>query len=329
MAAWRTSLAEILLVAKQLNATVVEPCIKNGYLRACDDYAVRLNQVYDVGELRKFYPNIVSYEVYKAMLAVKNPVIVPMCFQNPQKPSDVARSCANWTNMYNKDVTPLLATARQQNNGTTVLHINYYRPGGFRGTIVGGKLLQDYLNKTGFILAKHFAFERQHYDIVDYLLQLMGISNTSDFDVIHWRAERPNIDFDDCATKILQARKAMGNSTTVLMSSINQHNDMQWYKLDKSNQSDAVRSVDRLLDSGFHKLDQVLDKVRHIIPDKIVLPVWDQIIAQKAQRFATCIKGCAQTNDPCVACNWPGRFPQVTVDLRTLIGKSSYECWPT
>ncbi|KAI2509372.1 hypothetical protein MHU86_5005 [Fragilaria crotonensis] len=120
----------------------------------------------------------------------------------------------------------------------------------------------------------------------------------------------------------------MGSKTTVLMSSINQEPDMLWYNPDKYNQSDAIRSLDRLLDSGFHKLDQVLDKVKDMIPDKIVIPVWDQIIAQKARRFATCIKGCALTNDLCVACNFRGNFAQTTVDLRTKVGKSSYQCWP-
>ena len=80
MATWRKSFAEILMVAKKLNATVVEPCIRLGYLRACDDYTARLNQVYDVSQLRKFYPNMVSYEDYQAMVAAEDPVIVPMCF---------------------------------------------------------------------------------------------------------------------------------------------------------------------------------------------------------------------------------------------------------
>jgi hypothetical protein len=248
-----------------------------------------------------------------------------MCFLNPKGP--LKKYCGKVPNMYQREVNPRLERALQQNNRKTVIHIKYYRQGGFRDTRVGGKNLVN-VKKTGRILAKYFAFERLHYDIVDHLLRLMGISNTSDFDVIHWRAEKPDIDYDDCATKILQARKVMGSKTTVLMSSINHQAAMQWYAPDKYNQSDAIQSLDRLLDSGFHKLDQVLDKVQNMIPDKIVIPIWDQIMAQKARHFATCIRGCAHTNDLCVDCNFRGNFAQTTVDLRTKIGKSSYECWP-
>ncbi len=328
MATWRISLAEILTVAKKLNATVVEPCILHGALRACDNYSVRLNQVYDVDRLRQFHAHIASYEDYLAMLAVEEPDIVPMCFQHPQGVPSVERACGNLTNLFKKSVNAPLETVLQRNDVTTVIHIKYYRQGGFRITRVGKDELVGLHNTTLQTLDEYFDFERQHYDTVDHLLQLMGISNNSDFDVIHWRAEKRNIDYDDCATKILQARQAMGSNTTVLMSSINQLTDMLWYNPNKYKQSDAIRNLDRLLDSGFLKVDQVLENVRNLIPDKIVLPVWDQIIAQKARRFATCTKQCADTNHFCAACNYRGNFAQTTIDLRTKIGKSSHECWP-
>ena len=111
-----------------------------------------------------------------------------------------------------------------------MIQIKYYRRGGFRKTKVGGnQLLHD--REIERVLSGYFEFESHHYDTVDHLLQLMGIANTSDFDVIHWRAELPNIRFNDCADKILQAKHAMNNSTIVLMSSINGKAGMQWYKL--------------------------------------------------------------------------------------------------
>ncbi len=71
------------------------------------------------------------------------------------------------------------------------------------------------------ILSGYFDFSGMPYDTVDNLLQLMGVSNNSDFDVVHWRAELPNIQYDDCASKMLQARDAMSRNTTALMSSLN------------------------------------------------------------------------------------------------------------
>ncbi|KAI2494190.1 hypothetical protein MHU86_20338 [Fragilaria crotonensis] len=326
MATWRISLAQILQVAKKLNATVVEPCILRGHLQACGKDAVGLDYVYDTNKLRQYHPHIASHEDYLTMLATEKPVIVPMCFQAPQ--GNVEKYCGNLPNMWQKKVNAPLERALKQKDVTTVIHIKYYRSDGFVKTRVGGKALLGLFDATWQVLDEYFVFQPKHYDTVDYLLQLMGISNTSDFDVIHWRAEIATLDYDDCATKILQARQAMGSNTTVLMSSINTHAEMQWYTPERFNPSDAQRNLDRLLDSGFLKVDQVLDKVRNLIPDKIVIPVWDQIIAQKAQRFATCTKQCGDTNHLCAACNFRGVFAQTTVDLRAKIGKSSHECWP-
>lgn len=327
MASWRISLAEILMIAKKLNATVVEPCILRGRLRACDDYTARLDQVYDVTKLRKFYSNMVSYEDYQTMVTMEKPVMVPMCLQKPTGNPPIKRVCGKAPNIYSSTVNaPLEKALEHKKKGPTVIQIKYYRQGGFHKTRVGGETLVNF-RKTGQILEQYFAFARQHYDIVDYLLQLMGVSNTSGYDVIHWRAEKPDIHYNDCATKILQIRKTMGSKTTVLLSSINHEVDMQWYKPEMYNQSDAIRSLDRLLDSGFLKVDQVLDKVQNMIPDQIVIPVWDQIIAQKARRFATCTEGCGRSHR-CAACNFLGNFAQTAVDLRKQSGKSSDECWP-
>lgn len=326
MATWRISLAQILQVAKKLNATVVEPCIGRGYLKACGNDTVGLDTVYDTSKLRQYHPHIVSHEEYQAMLAVQNPVIVPICFVNPQ--GNLEKACGNITNMWQQKMNAPLERAFKQDDIMTVIHITYYRQGGLIKTRVGGEALVGLFNTTWHVLDEYFVFQPKHYDTVDYLLQLMGISNTSEYDVIHWRAEKHTIDYDDCAAKILQTRQAMGSNTMVLMSSINKHADMQWYEPERFNASDAQRNLDRLLDSGFLKVDLVLDKVRHLIPDQIVIPIWDQIIAQKARQFATCTRQCADTIELCVACNFRGVFSQTTIDLRTKIGKSSYECWP-
>ncbi|KAI2509376.1 hypothetical protein MHU86_5009 [Fragilaria crotonensis] len=298
MATWRISLAEILMVAKRLNATVVEPCIEGGRLRTCHVAKYRLGQVYDLRRLRRFHPHIVSYEDYQTMLAVENPIIITTCLQFPRGTPSPDKVCGNVTNTYQEKVNAPIEKALQYNNGTTVIHIKYYRQGGFLNTKFERKrlVLARFIEP---ILTDHFEFESQHYDSVDYLLRLMGISNNSHFDVIHWRAERPDINYDDCATKILQARKNMGSKAAVLLSSINLQADRQWFDPDRYNQSDAIQGLNRLLDSGFLKLDQVLDKVQNMIPDQIVVPVWDQIIAQKARRFATCTRGCRQKEHLC------------------------------
>ena len=325
MATWKISFAESLMVAKKLNATVVAPCIRRGRLRTCDDSTYRLDQVYDFRLLRQYHPHIVSFDDYQSMLAVENPVIISMCLQNPKAYPPPVELCGNISNWYKKRVNPLLDMALEQNNGTTVIHIKFYRRGGFHRTRVGDEGLADF-EMTESILATYFAFERGQYEAVDKILGLMGISNTLDFDVIHWRGEARNMPYDDCVNKILQSREAMSSHTTVLLSSIRRQPDMQWYTSD--NQSEAIESLDRLLNSGFHNLDQVLDKVQDMIPDKVVLAIWDQIITQKARRFATCTRCCQGARNPCVACNHLGNFAQTAVDWRNENNKTSDHCWP-
>ncbi|KAI2509377.1 hypothetical protein MHU86_5010 [Fragilaria crotonensis] len=314
------------MVAKKLYATLVEPCVLRGRLRTCDGSTYRLNQVYDMRQIRQFHPHIVSFADYLSMLAVQNPFIVSMCIQDPKGYPPPSELCGNISNWYKERVNAPLDMALQQNNGTTVvIHIKFYRRGGFHRTRVEDERLADF-ETTGSILATYFAFERQHYQVVDQVLGFMGISNTSDFDVIHWRGETGNMQYDDCVTKIMQTREAMNSNNTVLLSSIRRQPDMQWYT--SNNQSEAIESLDRLLNSGFHNLDQVLDKVQDTIPDKVVLAIWDQIITQKARRFATCTRYCQWAKNPCVTCNHLGNFAQTAVDWRNEHNKSSDECWP-
>ncbi|KAI2494189.1 hypothetical protein MHU86_20337 [Fragilaria crotonensis] len=101
MATWRISLAQILQVAKTLNATLVEPCIGRGRLTSCgENDAVGLDQVYDTSKFRQVHSQIVSYDDYQAMLAEENPVIVPMCFHHPKGTKPLEEVCGNLTNMF-------------------------------------------------------------------------------------------------------------------------------------------------------------------------------------------------------------------------------------
>ena len=327
MATWRISFAEILMVAKRLNATVVEPCIGGGRLRTCRDSKYRLGQVYDLERLRQFHEHIVSYADYLEMLAAQNPLVVVMCHQIPTgNPSPMMVCGHNTPNMYQMASNQILDQALAHTNGTSVIQIKYYRMGGFRNTKVGRNRIVKprHVEPT---ISQYFDFTSQHYETVDSMLQLMGIANNSDFDVIHWRAELPNLYYDDCATKILQAREAIGSNTTVLMSSINRQAALQWST--PYRQQLAIASLDRLQHAGMHKLDQVLHKGLDLLSDTVLIAVWDQIMALKAKRFVTCTKSCRQKHAACVECNYLGNYAQMAVGLRQSHGKSSDECWPT
>ena len=251
-----------------------------------------------------------------------------MCHQiQGGSPSPLMACGQNAPNMFQVPSNHLLDQAVQHVNGTTVIHIKYYRMSGFRITKVGrNRLVRPRFIES--ILSDYFDYRSHHYETVDNLLRLMGISNNSDFDVIHWRAELPNIHYDDCASNILQTRDTMKSNTTVLMSSLNRHAALQWsipYR-----QGQVIQSLNRLADAGMYKLDQALDKGHDMhLPDTVVIAVWDQIIALKAKRFVTCTKGCRQRQATCVQCNYLGNYAQMAIGIRQSHGKSSDECWPT
>ena len=162
------------------------------------------------------------------------------------------------------------------------------------------------------ILSDYFDFSGYHYDTVDDLLHLMGISNNSDFDAIHRRAELPNIRYDDCASMILQTRDAMSNNATVLISSLNRQASLQWFILYRQGQ--AIQSLNRLSEASMYKVDQALvDKGQGILyPDSVVIAIWDQIMALQATRFATCTRSCRQRHAAaCASCNDLGNFAQM------------------
>ena len=83
----------------------------------------------------------------------------------------------------------------------------------------------------------------------------MGILNDTAFDGIHWRAEIPNLNHSECATKILQTKKVFGSNQTVLISSIHTHAFFQLFIPYRHAQ--AFESLNRLLDSDFHTIGQV------------------------------------------------------------------------
>ena len=69
---WKTSLEELLQLARLLNATLVEPCMKNGRLASCVKHGVPLSDVFDLtSEMEPVTPLVASYEEYKKLVRHK------------------------------------------------------------------------------------------------------------------------------------------------------------------------------------------------------------------------------------------------------------------
>jgi hypothetical protein len=170
---------------------------------------------------------------------------------------------------------------------------------------------------------KYLDFRSEHYQIVDHALDQMGVNKN--FSVIHWRGELQNMDYMECARAILKTRDQMHTPDRqfVLMSSLNMDATLQWGGARKrAKNSTAHAALSLLLDTGFYKLDTVIEGDKDIVR----LAVWDIILAVKAQAFATCA-GCDAESEICAKCNYQGNFARWAVEMRQMSGKQSRKCW--
>ena len=337
MSSWMISLSEVLVLAKQLNATFVEPCISNGRLGSCQHGErngtrpkLRLSQVLDLERMQQYHADIVTYDEYeRAITALDSdePTVVSLCLHHfsPHPKCDGAPL------LYGAPRIPQLRTAQAlSQNATTVLQIQQYSKYGLRKS----KWIND--EEADMVKVNYLGLSPQHLERVSVLLERMGIHHDEPFSVIHWCAELPNLDYLACADQILQARDVIMEQRQlqlqpaqpfILMSSLNTNADYMWKgaKLLAEN-STSGQALQKLLDHGFLKLDQVIDYTT--LEDPMMLAVYDLILALKATEFVTCARGCQDS--ACAACNWLGSFAGLAVSMRRDVGnKSSTQCWPS
>ena len=331
MANWRIAVVELLLVAKQIGAVLVEPCILEGRVTSCHKVRgkrVRLGDVFELKKLLEVHPWIISQEDYEASTANVDPSNVFVFCMHHGFPSPEAmciRGGKRLTNFYESTFNIVLEQALQQQE-PSVIEIHTYRKGGFAKTKLnpGTQKLVD-ATLVQRVMENNLDFHSKHYDQVSEFLQKLGIGD--EYNVIHWRAELPNINYPNCAEKLVNAKNIMSNNSTptILISSLNQIPYYQWGGGVFARKGSALTLKSLMDDHGFLKLDTIKDKPTD---DMIYLAVWDQILSQNATTFATCTKTC-KAKQSCKACNYQGSFGEVVMGLRKRFGRQSLSCWPT
>lgn len=332
MANWRIAIVELLLVAKQIGAAFVEPCILQGRVTSCHKVKqnqVRLSDVFDLNKLREVHPWIISqedYEIGTVNVTPTNVFVFCMHEGNPSPATVCLRDGARLANFYNSETNSILEEALQQQD-PSIIEIHAYRKGGFaKAQLQQGeeKLINASLVQQS--LEDNLQFHSKHYRHVASLLRKLNIED--DYHVIHWRAEVLHMNYQNCADQLVKAKNLMSRSVkvpTILISSLNQNPSYQWGGggFTRAGSAIALRSLTEA--HGFLKLDTVNDKP---VDDMIYLAVWDQIVAQNATNFATCTKAC-KAKRSCKACNYQGSFGEVAIHARTKVGRGSHQCWPT
>lgn len=395
MANWRIAIVELLLVAKQLDAAFVEPCILQGRVTSCHKIPssvssttmnhhvrVRLGDVLDVDKLRRdVHPWIVTQEEYEKATTtptgtaatigesphVQTRFVLCMHEGNPSPVAVCIRDGKRLDNFYGAITNPVMEQVltmkrqhqqqQRQEEPSWVMEIHAYRKGGFAKTVIreqqhenkGSQRQQKTLlldpKLVQYVLEHSVIFHPKHYHYVAGLLRKFRIVNNN-YNVIHWRAELPHMNYADCAQQLIKAKNIMShynnnNSTpTILISSLNQIPVHQWGGGTSTRAGSAMTLRSLIKEHGFLKLDTIVGRSYNqdaavdvdddvaVVDDLIYLAIWDQILSQNATKFATCTKAC-KAKKSCKACNYQGSFGEVAVGLRAKVGRESLTCWPT
>ena len=342
IANWMTSISEILIVAKALNATFVEPCIHKGRLTYCSEtHNVKLSDIFRMDKMKEFHPFIVSHEVFQQNVINDAHDNSSTHFQRichtAQKYS--SKCGEGLLNQHSNISSPSLeaAVASAQNSQRTVLQLTSYWKDGWKNMKFKGRPLIPSKGPTvKMIYNKYFHFTQEIYDFVDMILKEAGIKGEN-YSVIQWRGEIHSLDYVSCARHIITARaimqeeegrrdyKTRGNETAfVLISPLNRNESLTWNTRSKG--ADAQEALQLLLDdNGFLKLDLLVQKHQDFVRDSIFLAAADLVLAQKAKEFITCDKSC---NSICAQCGHQGSFVQLAETLRNARDKNSTSCWP-
>ena len=332
-----TSISEILIVAKALNATFVEPCIHKGRLTYCSEtHNVKLSDIFRMDKMKEFHPFIVSHEVFQNETndaRNSSTQFQRICHTAHKYLSKCGEGVLN---QHSNISSPSLeaAVASAQNSQRTVLQLTtYWRDGWKHMKFKGRPLIPSKGPTVKMIYNKYFHFTQEIYDFVDMILKEAGIKDEN-YSVIQWRGEIHSLDYVSCARHIITARAIMqeeevarhGRNETafVLIAPFNRNESLTWNN--RSNGADAQEALKLLLDdNGFLKLDLLVQKHQDFVRDSIFLAAADLVLAQKAKEFATCDKSC---NSICAQCGHQGSFVQLAETLRNARDKNSTSCWP-
>ena len=314
VSSWMVSISELLIVAKALNATLVEPCIRRGRLVNCQDPAewnMKLTEVFDVHKMKEYHPHLISHADFldqtRDVAATANKTVAVVYQVCHSKPKWEKKHCEEQLErQFDVKISSTLERAIEASKiHNTVLQMTSYWREGFSSMEHRGKpLLPDksnrYVNQIKF---KYLHFKQEYFSLIDAMLQDAGIKN-DDFSVIQWRGEIMDLDYVTCANHIVTARNiinaaARTNSTPfVLISSLNRNETNIWNGGSKGNGTQEALNI-LLDDNGFLNLDTLAQKHLKNMKDPLVLAILDLILAMKAKEFTTCSSQCRSICSKC------------------------------
>jgi hypothetical protein len=339
MSSFMISMSEMLYIAKKLNAKLVEPCIENGYLISCSEkHNVRFSDIFNVSLVKQYHPDFVTHEEFQQFLSSRGDVpYSKICMYSWLEPEKICKGVP--VDALKTSSVGLEKAVTAADQGDSVLEVVWYWKNSFQNMVLFNNTSDRLVDAvaTDGIKYKYLRFTDNLYEQADEMLLKMGIPEGSNFATIQWRAEIPNLDYILCANGLIRAKRALnanGNTSFVLMSSINANEELQWDgTTNLSRNSTSQQALKNLMDKGYQKLDSVINKTE--VKDMVILSALDLIIATKANTFVTCRKNCRQNSywEPfygfCRKCNYlNSNFAALAMNLRKQVNKTTRSCWP-
>jgi hypothetical protein len=338
MGHWTYSFSQLLALAKKLNATLVEPGILNG--RLVVEGNLWFSDVFDRSLLEDYHAKFATLQQFQEVASDETPVF-DLCLKkklcrNPEECSGPRPSCHNGipTSFGERSSEILERAIASSQNRRTVLNIHQYWAESFNNMYLrkkngtrNTKLVQE--TQVDRITDHHLPFVDKLHDMADASLERMGIAG--DYAVIHWRAEKKELNYMECAHGVARTKDAMDlppNTTFVLISSLMQDSAMEWGGAARqANNTSAPQALDFLInDHSFLKVGSVVNTTE--VKDLVIYSVLDLIVSLKATDFSTCAKSCRKPNLYCQQCNHQGHFAMLAMDMRGASNKKSLACWP-
>ena len=219
VSSWMVSISELLIVAKALNATLVEPCIRRGRLVNCQDPAewnMKLTEVFDVHKMKEYHPHLISHADFldqtRDVAATANSTVAVVYQVCHSKPKWEKKHCEEQLErQFDVKISSTLERAIEasKTHNTVLQMTSYWREGFSSMEHCGKPFLPDksnrYVNQIKF---KYLHFKQEYFSLIDAMLQDAGIKN-DDFSMIQWRGEAMKLDFVTCANHIVTARNIM------------------------------------------------------------------------------------------------------------------------
>lgn len=339
LASWRRALAEVIVAAKLLNASVVEPCIAQGKLLSCSKLRgrrpIQLRDIFNLTHIQDLHPFLFvshrAFQQYFTDTASTSSINTTRFCMHTGKPVTACidrEGRATLPTFHGAKTIPPMDEVIRGSAATVVVEMFEFRKLAFRRATVNGIKAMD--KELFEETLQHLVFRQEHFDAVDTLLDRMDIRDGTHFNVVHWRAEALKEDYLTCAKRVVSVRDALTTETetnisTILISSINQRKNLQWNRLSRAEGIASTEALDFLEKEGLRKIDTYWQPSE--VPDIAFLAIWDLILAMKAYSYATCSIKCKHKH-ACSGCNYRGFFAETSLELRSGLRKQSHDCWP-